>query len=284
MRTKLPSCLLLASLALPAAADDRSRQILSKATEVFGNRLSEHDVFRLNQNYVLWLVTATDGSLTEVIVGPKSHYSTEFPNQARPSAEESLSQSEYQEALSRISELKDIGQLTASQYGEIPGYLGPLQTDEFENGFVEKVLRPEGSGAGSSNEVWKFSVYFMQTVSGSPKQIAIPDDEPPQVCLGQEWYYVPAQDARRLRIGKRTTFRAAGASGISRHCFRTATPYDADGFTIEDPQTETIIAAEAYAVRSLVGRVHFSDMPIEGVNVEVLPAGKTNVIAHKNRC
>jgi hypothetical protein len=52
-----------------------------KAAQVFGDPLnSEHRVFRLNDTYVIWLILDNDGSLTEVDVGPRSYYTTEFPH------------------------------------------------------------------------------------------------------------------------------------------------------------------------------------------------------------
>jgi hypothetical protein len=49
--------------------------------------LTEHDVFRLSDKYVVWLITAKDGNLLE-IAGAEIYYSTEFPNQPKSSGTE----------------------------------------------------------------------------------------------------------------------------------------------------------------------------------------------------
>lgn len=87
-----------------------------------------------------------------------------------------------------------------------------------------------------------------------------------------------SEETQKLRIGNWGTFRAAGTEAISRDCVRTAIRYDADGFTIEEPENETIVEPEPYRVRSLTGHVHLSDTPLEGVNVEVLAAGTKHVV------
>ena len=275
----VPSLLILSLTS--TAAQDRQVERRAKASDLFGQPLSEHAVFRLNARYVLWLITAADGTLLAVDVGPQSYYSTEFPTQQIPSGANALSQSEIDEALSRISQLKEIGRLKQKQYGEAEGISGPLQTDEYENAFVEKVLRPKGSSSGVGDAAWMFSVYYTEEVSGSPKQIVFSDNEPAEVCLGNIWYYLTRSEAHRLRIGKWTTFRAAGTERISRQCFRTTVLYDADGFTIEEPANETIVAAEPYTVRQLVGSVHLGDTPLEGVNVEILATGTKDVVRVK---
>lgn len=76
--------------------------IVTKAEQVFGAPLNaEHAVFRLNESYVLWLMVDVKGSLIEVTVGPKSYYSSEFPNTRKPSAPEYLPSNEYRKRCSR---------------------------------------------------------------------------------------------------------------------------------------------------------------------------------------
>lgn len=168
MHRPLLLLLLTACVAGSCAAQNRRSEILARASQIFGPPLSEHDVFKLNNRYVVWLVTRTDGTLFEVTVGPKSFYSNEFPDQQRPSGPESLSDSEFQEALTRISELKPIGQLKQKQYDTMPGLSGPLQTDEYEKAFVEKVLHPAASNANVGDAAWRFSVYYIEEVPAHP--------------------------------------------------------------------------------------------------------------------
>jgi hypothetical protein len=279
MRTKLLLCILSACFVSAAAADDRSNQLVEKATQIFGNSLNlEHQVFRLNERYFLWLITDTTGNLLEVAVGPKSYYSSEFVGVPKLASPEYLSESEYDDALSRISELKDVGDLQERHYAEGSSQFGPFQTDRFKQAFVERILHSTESSREYSGVAWKFNVYFLQDVSGSPKQIETPADEPAQVCVGNEWYYVAEEDARRLQLGRWHTFQAAGPSITARPCFRTTPLYDANGFTIEEPQNETIVASEPCAVRTIIGRVHLGGTPLEGVNVEVLRAASKKVL------
>jgi hypothetical protein len=80
------------------------RQFLAKAVQLFGEPLSEeHRVYRLNDNYVLWLILDTQGELFEVDAGPKSYYSTEFPNVNKSPELDRISKVEYEDALQKIS-------------------------------------------------------------------------------------------------------------------------------------------------------------------------------------
>jgi hypothetical protein len=56
--------------------------------------------------------------------------------------------------------------------------------------------------------------------------------------------------------------------------------HDSDGFTIEEPQNETIELSEAFRVRGLEGRVAIGDQLLAGVDVEVR-RGSENVLRTK---
>jgi len=272
---------LAAWIATSCAGQDRSL-LLAKATQIFGPRLTEHNIFKLNDRYVLWLITAQDGRLIEITVGPKSFYTSEFPREPEMSRMESLSKPEFEEALSRISELRELGRLKQQYYKEIPGLSGPIVTDEYQKAFVENVLHPADSNVSVGDVAWQFSVYYIEEVSGSPKQLALSEDEPTQVCLGSAWYYLPRDEATRVHVGKWTKFRGTDTeSRVSRNCFRTTTLYDADGFTIEEPENETIEFSQPISVRLLAGRVQFGEASVEGANVEILAAGTKNVMRTK---
>lgn len=101
------------------------------------------------------------------------------------------------------------------------------------------------------------------------------------VCLVQAWYYVPPDEVARIHLGKWQEMRIGGPNLYAVGCVRTTTLYDADGFTIEEPQNETIVVSEPYTVRGLVGMVSLTDTPIEGVNVEVRRTGSKNVLRTK---
>jgi hypothetical protein len=89
-------CILMVCFACVTSADERSNPLLSKATQVFGDSLNiEHRVFKLNEKYVLWLITDTDDDLIQVDVGPKSFYSSESPREAQPANPDYLTESEY---------------------------------------------------------------------------------------------------------------------------------------------------------------------------------------------
>src|SRR5260370_36805852 len=80
-------------------ATDSSKPVMFKAGQLFGDPLNaEHRVFGLNDTYVIWLILDTEGNLTEVDVGPRSYYTTEFPSARKPVVPERLSSVEYGDA------------------------------------------------------------------------------------------------------------------------------------------------------------------------------------------
>jgi hypothetical protein len=236
----------------------------------------EHRVFRFNDAYVIWLILDRGGDLFEVHVGPKSYYTTEFPDAKKPSGVECLPEAEYRKALQKISELKDIGRLQQPHASAIPSDFGSLNTDRFERAFVDRVVvRDHAEG------VRRFIVYFLQDIAGSPEQVLAMQGQP-MVCLVGVWYYLSPEEGSKVHPGEWQTLRIAGPNlhGTT-GCFRTTVLHDADGFTIEEPQNETIIVSDPYRVRALAGRVLFGDAPVEGVNVEVRPIGSRRVLRAK---
>lgn len=258
-------------------AGDGSEPMLAKAAQLFGNPLStEHHVFRLNDDYVIWLSFDTRGDLFQVDVGPKSYYTTEFPNAKKPSRPEFLSEREYEDTLQKISQLKDIGTLQEGHASADSSAFGPLNTDRFERAFVDRIVAEDDSEA-----VTQFNIYFLQDMAGSPEQVKTVQEQP-MVCLVGVWYYLPPEAARRVKVGRWQTLQAAGPNlhGTT-GCFRTTVLHDADGFTIEEPQNETVVVSKPYRVRTLAGRVRIGDQPLEGVNVEVRREGSNTVLRCK---
>jgi hypothetical protein len=250
---------------------------MAKAVQVFGDPLNaEHRVFRLNDTYVIWLILDNDGSLIEGDVGPRSYYTAEFPNVRKPVVPERLSAAEYTDALRRITELKDIGVLEQGHEAPLPSPFGPSNTDRFERAFVDRIVETD-----DAESVRKFDVYFLQSTAGSPEQIVTIEGQP-MVCMVGVWYYLPPEVARGIQLGKWQKFEAAGPNLHATGCVRTTPVYDADGFTIEQPQNETIGFQDIY-VRRLVGRVHagYGDAGIEDVNVEIRPEGSRQVFRTK---
>ena len=74
MRTKSRSGVVTACVIVFCAlgvAGDGSEPMRAKAAKLFGNPLrTEHEVFRLNDDYVIWLSFDTRGDLFQVDVGP----------------------------------------------------------------------------------------------------------------------------------------------------------------------------------------------------------------------
>ena len=279
MRVRLVWSVLLGACFFAAAtlvlAGDGSEQILAKAVQLFGKPLSaEHRVYRLNDNYVIWLIFDTKGELIETDVGPKSYYSSEFPNTPQSAKADRLSVTEYEETLRKISQLKDVGNLLRRHENAISSDFGPLNTDQFEEAFVDRIVTeddPEG--------VKKFNVYFLQDMEGSPEQLKTVQGQP-MVCLGGLWYYTKAE--AKMELGRWQVVPAAGPNLYgTRGCFRTTILHDADGFTIAEPQNETIVVSELYRVRVLEGRVTIADQPVPGANVEVLPLGGQGILSSK---
>jgi hypothetical protein len=262
-------------------ADSSDSRILEKATRLFGKQLSaEHHVFPLNDTYVVWLVLDTRGELLALDVGPRTYYTTEFPNAKNPSKPQYLSEVEYKTALRKISELKDLGELQKPHGTAGPSPFGPLNTDRYKLAFVDRVLQIHQSGSQTEEDVERFNVYFLHKESGSPEQV-LTLQEQPMVCLVEAWYYISPDEVPKIRLGRWQEMQVGGPNLHGIGCVRTTTLYDADGFTIEEPQNETIVVSEPYEVKALVGTVYLSDDAIEGVNVEVRLMGSKKVLRTK---
>ncbi|HEY2860755.1 MAG TPA: carboxypeptidase-like regulatory domain-containing protein [Terracidiphilus sp.] len=281
MRKAAGFCLLIAAVALgciPMLAATAPDSTLAKATLLFGQPLNaEHHVFRLNDTWVIWLIEDVKGHLIQVDIGPQAYYSTEFPKAAKPSQPESLSQSEYDDAIERISKLKNLGMLRKRHTHSVPSVIGPLNTDVFDQAFVERIV----SGTDDA-KVSKFDIYFLHDVAASPEQI-VDTGELSMVCFGDLWYYLPSKEAGKLVLGRWQILKVAGdAMRRAPGCVRTTTVRDADGFTIEHPQNELVVISDPYSTRELSGRVMFrDDSPVEAANVEFLRAGTKEVLRAK---
>jgi len=280
MIRKLRVCIFIAALTttcMQAIASGGSDVILVKAARLFGEPVNiDHRVFRLSDACVVWLILDKEGELFEVDVGPKSYYTTEFPHENKPSKAESLSDEEYNQAIGKISELKDIGKLQQRHGRAGPSNFGPLNTDRFEHAFVDRIVSTDNAEA-----VRKFDVYFIQNMAGSPEQVATTQVQP-MVCLVGIWYYLNPDAARRVRLGKWQNLRVAGPNMHGTEgCFRTTVLHDADGFTIEEPQNEQIVISDPFTVRALAGRVFLGDSPVEAVNVEFQRFGSKRVLRSK---
>ena len=253
-----------------------SEQSLANAVQLFGKALSEeHRVYRLNDNYVVWLILDRRGELFEVDVGPKSYYSTEFPGANKSPELDRLSEVQYEDSLQKISQLKEVGEAQELHSGPVPSAFGPLNTDRFSKAVVDRVVTED-----SKQDVRKFNVYFLQDMEGSPVQVETVQGLP-MVCLAGVWYYLPPKSENKIELGRWQTLQVAGPSlREMKTCHRTTVLHDADGFTIEEPQNETIEMTQPLRVRGLVGRVALGDEPVAGVNVEVR-RGSDNVLASR---
>jgi Carboxypeptidase regulatory-like domain len=267
-------CILDFSLGTAVTAQEN---LLSKASQLFGEPLNmEHRVYRLNDTYVIWLIFDAREKLFQVDVGPKSYYSSEFPNAPATTEADDLSNAEYEGALRKISQLKDIGALRKGHGNAVSSDLGPLNTDQFEGAFVDRVLADNGE-----EKVEKFNVYFFQDYSGSPEQVKTLQGQP-MVCLAGAWYYVNPETESKVTIGQWQSLQVAGPNlHGTKDCFRSAILHDADGFTIEELQNEIIFIAEPFRARVLEGRATASDQPVPDANVEVLSVGGTSILRSK---
>jgi hypothetical protein len=265
---------ILAIACMPCFSFGASDSVLKRATQLFGSPLNaEHGVYRLNDTYVLWLIIDRYGDLFEVDVGPKSYYTDEFPNSGKHFKEESLSETEFAQIIQKISELKEIGNLRGRSTHTVSGIFGPMNTVSYEKAFVERLVP-----IGNDDKIIKFDVYYLQRIGASPEQIVNTDSQS-FVCFAEEWYYLPAKEAKRIKLGKWQTIQIAGPTLLRKPgCVRTTAVRDADGFTIEQPQTETIIISEPYTVNELAGRVVIGESPIETANVEFLRMESNRVL------
>jgi hypothetical protein len=270
--------LLVTSLQQHAAAAKPADSVLAMAEQLFGPSLNaEHHIFQLNDAYVLWLIFEPDDSLSEVDVGPKSYYTSEFPATKKPGEPEYLSAPEYEDALQKVSQLKDIGALQEPHGRAGLTNFGLVNTDRFDQAFVDRIV-----GQNNNDKVTKFNIYFLRDSEGSPEQVTISEAQA-MVCLVGLWYYLPPEQAKTIELGKWRMLRVAGPNLHGQGgCYRTTPVYDADGFTIENPQNETIVLSDI-TVRALAGqvRVAYAGDPVEGVNVEVLLVGGKKVLRRK---
>jgi hypothetical protein len=264
----------LALACIPRFSFCASGSVLDRAAQLFGQPLNaEHGVYRLNETYVLWLINDRNGDLFEVDVGPKSYYTDEFPNSGKHSKEESLSENEYEQTIQKISELREIGKLRGGPTHAVSSHFGLMNTERYERAFVERVV-PTGNG----NRVVKFNVYFLGYRAASPEQILNVDSQS-LVCINEVWYYLPPEEARRIKLGKWQTLQFAGpALWKYPGCVRTTAVRDADGFTIEQPQSMTVVISDPYTVSELSGRVVVGESPVEAANVEFLRMGSKKVL------
>jgi Carboxypeptidase regulatory-like domain len=270
----LVACSLASTLGM---ADGPQEKLLTRAAQLFGEPLNaEHRVYQLSANYVIWLILTPQGELFEVDVGPKSYYTSEFPNSPHATSADRLSIAEYEGTLRKISLLKDIGALRKGHESAVPSDFGPMNTDQFERAFVDRVLADDGE-----EDVKKFNVYFFQAYSGSPEQVRTLQGQP-MVCFVGIWYYVKSGTDSKISLGHWLSLQVAGPNlHGTKGCFRTITLHDADGFTIEEPQNATIEVSEPYRVRALKGRVTIADQPVQGANVEVLPVAGQGILRSK---
>jgi hypothetical protein len=270
MRTRLHfRCLIVGLLAFataPVAAQD-SGGILAKATQLFGSQLNvQGHAFPLNDTWVVWLALDRSGNLFESALGPRSYYTFSFPDAQRPMQEETLSESEYENVLKRISQLKDIGALERRHEAPTPSYLGVVNTDGFQLGFVERFV-----SSRNSDRISRFRVHFLQDISASPRQL-MPLQGHTLVCFAGSgmWYYIRPQASRALKFGQWQTVSVAGPSprlGIG-GCSGPQ-GHDEDGFTIEEPATLQISLADPFRTATIAGQVTIHGQPLEGALVEV---------------
>jgi len=270
----LAGCLWAATIVSPASPQN---QLLANAEQLFGNPLNvDHRVYPLGDNYALWLIVDGRGELVEVDVGPKSSYPTEFPNTPRSSGADRLSPAEYEGVLRKISQLKGIGTLLKSHESVLSSAFGLINTDEFDNAFVDRVV-----AEGQREEVKTFDLYYLHEESGSPEQVQTVQGHS-MVCLVGVWYYLKPAAQSKLSLGKWQTLLVAGPNLLGTEgCHPTTVLHDADGFIIEYPQSILIVVHDPYRVRELAGRVTVAYQPVADANVEVLAVGGGPILRTK---
>lgn len=276
LRSVVAAGIITGLLSTGLSADDRA-QTLAKAAHLFGAPLSsEHTVFQFNGAYLVWLIFDTHGELFDLTLQPISDDHLGVLASRAPSGPARMSETEYREALERLSKLKDLGTLIESHGSNtLPGHIGSFNTDRFEQAFVDRVLTDDGS------DVRRLDVHFLQEMAGPWMQVSNVDGRP-MVCLGYEWYYLSPAEARKVEIGTWQTLQVAGPSLYSGHCFRTGVLHDEDGFIIEEPANMTILLDDIH-VKALAGKVHLesSQEGVPDANVELLRIGSKKVIGRK---
>lgn len=266
----------LTGLALALTARGQSADPLAeRASQVLGPRLSaEHDVYSLGGTWVVWLIQDTEGDLIEADAGPKSAYTAEFHGALR-SDQDFLSEEQYQHVITLLSTLKDVGRIKRSHGASESNEFALLSIDSFSGAFIERELV-----SADEQKIAKLRLYYLQKIRASPEQIAY-FPPPAMVCFGDVWYYIPSEQIPRLSLGESQSLEVAGPSS-RRHpgCIRSTPVHDEDGFTIEQPQNETIVLSTPFRVRELAGRVTLpgDTEPVPTAHVEFLREGSTEVL------
>lgn len=251
--------------------------LTEKALPIFGEpQDKEHFYYPLNNDYVVWLLEDMNGRLTTVGVGPKSDHVLAFPQAGHRAEPEVLSETEYNLTIAKISQIQDFGRLLQRHGHAHAGRWGPINTDRYQNAFVDRQLLPD-----SDDAVISFDVYFVREVSDSPEQILDTPDGP-MICLGGEWYYALSDSLHKMTMGDwQSRLVVAGPNLHLERCIGPRIVHDREGFTFEGLVNEIVVIDEPYRARALVGHVFYHDSPLAGTYVEFKRAGSAEILLTK---
>jgi hypothetical protein len=253
--------------------DLKSKGLSDKVQRVFGEPLiRDKPVYALSDDYVIWILIDSQGTLLEADIGPKSYYTADFRDSRSDRSSNSLNQAQYQEILGQLSEIVPIGKIRVGHSHPLASPFGLLNTDQFENAFVDRIVDGQDETA-----VKRFDVHFVEEKSGSVEKLKS-DQGQSMVCFVHVWYYL--KDEKNLKLGEWRTVKAAGPSmRDTSDCIPTTVLYDAEGFRVEYPQNETIEFSEPYRVQIVTGRVTINDEGLEGAAVEIKQVGGNEILS-----
>jgi hypothetical protein len=265
--------LLTCCVAVSARPDDE-QALLARASQIFGQQFNvEGHAFPLGDKYAVWLDIDTRGNLWGAMVRAKSRDRYAFRGQGSSQEEEFVSQADYEDALRRISQLKDIGSPQKGGLSAISSAQGPIYAQRFDKAVVSRLV-PNAR----ENRIAEFSVFYSHDIGNTPVKIETIEGQP-LLCTGGYWYYVWPEAARKIRIGKFQQMQVAGPNeDIRSACVPTTTLYDQDGFTIENVGNYLITAQEPYKARTLVGRVMFEGQPVDDAIIQVQRVNSKKVL------
>ena len=224
---RLVALALCLSAATVVARASEKESVLRACEREFGAAVdAKQNLFEVNASFVLQAKFDARGALDMISVSPKYFFEETHPEWTEPHHWPLLSRSEFAAVLAHVDSIRPRGRwVWSSGDTSVVTNMTHRFMDEYENAFVER-------GDYADIGVRFVSVYFMREVSGVVArkyrcgQSFYAGQRPHllHVTVGGCGYFVGRSTFARLRVGRRSRFRAAGPMGsrcgVSNACGR----------------------------------------------------------------
>lgn len=198
------------------ALASEKESVLRACVREFGAALdARENLFEVNASFVLQAKFDARGALDMITVSPKYFFEETHPEWTEPHHWPLLSRSEFADVLAHVDSIRPRGRwVWSSGDTSVVTNMTHRFMDEYENAFVER-------GDYADIGVRFVSVYFMREVAGVVARKyrcgrSFYEGERPHllhVTVGGCGYFVGRSTFARLRVGRRSRFRAAGPTG-----------------------------------------------------------------------